>query len=341
MTIALQAWTPRQDLAILKWTRPELIGTKLLPTVTLDKKQDVLVYTPVRNNSLTPQTGRAMGGAFNVNTIDNVRQPIDLTAAEIAFTDQKDLSDVTEMGDLENSMRQLAYNGKPAVAYALETKIAKAFLDGKTTIPTATSADFITTVRERRQYIASQLGDGKIVVAMSQSVYNTLVMDAEIQKQIGKNVSLPVTQGMSAANIQRIQLAAIFGVDDVLIGQNRSWASNTITNVNAVVVACIPEPNQDTRFSVQLGRTACFVQYVSEPTPADGDMGKDDYDAALEWFGPMGNRKAATPFTCSQWTNGASGSVALTVQTFSLPYIFPENTALFDVVMLPGSSASV
>ena len=109
MTISIPAWVPRNDLSLLKWTRPNLIATKLLPTLTLAKKQDVVVYMPQRDNALAVQTGRAMGGAFQLNTIANVREPVDLTASEVAFTDIKDLSDVTEMGDLEVSMRQLAF----------------------------------------------------------------------------------------------------------------------------------------------------------------------------------------------------------------------------------------
>lgn len=337
MTIAIPAWVPRNDLSLLKWTRPALIATRLLPTLTLSKKQDVVVYMPQRDNTLAPQTGRAMGGVFSLNTIANVREPIDLTASEVAFTDIKDLSDVTEMGDLEVSMRQLAFQGKPAVAYAVEVKLAKALMDGKAAIATTGEIDLIKTLREKRQLVASQLGDGMIVAAMSQATFNTVIMMAKVQEQIGKAVSIPVSQAVSAANLARIQLAAILGVDEVLVGQNRAWMDSSIVQKDAILVAVIPEPGVDPKIAVQLGRAATFVNYVSEPTPADGNTGKEDYDDAYMITGSMSNKQYATPFVCSQWAYGIGGAVALTIQSFVEPVIF--NTNLFEVIALPAGSS--
>lgn len=331
------AITARDDLALLPWTRPSLIGTKLLPTMEFFKKQDVIVYAPVRDESLVAQTGRSMGKDFDLNLIPNVRQAIDLTATEIAFTDQKDLSDVVELSDLEVAMKVLAYQGKPVVAYMLEAKIAKAFLDGKAATATTTEKEFINTIRATRQAISAKLADGQIVLAMSQTTYNKVVMMDEVQKQIGKGVSMPYSADMSAANIQRLQVASIFGVDQVLVGQNKSWEASSIVAKGGVIVACIPNPNIDPKLEVQLGRTACFTKYMAAPTPADGATGQQDYDAAVVRTGNGANKEYATPFNCLMWPNAKAGSVALTIQTFSLPYIF--NADLYEVVAPPATAS--
>lgn len=341
MPITLPNWTQRDDLAVLKWTRPSLPGTRFLPTLTVTKKSDVIVYMPVRDDSLTAQTGRGMSGVFDIDNLDNVRKPIDLTSAEIASTQGKDISDIVEMGDLENSMRQMAMNGKPVVMYKLETAIAKELLDHPSALVTSTDmANFIKVVREQRAAISAKLGDGKLGIGMSQATFNKLVVADEIKAQMGKNVSMPYTQDLTVANLQRIQLAAIFGVDEVLIGQNVAWYSDTITNKDAIVIALLPEPGMDPRYVPQLGRTACFVTYVAEPTPADAGAGQDDYDAAIAVAGPGGNKRYSTPFVCSAWTNSARGQVALTTQSFAQPIVM--NPGLMSVVSLPAeASASV
>ena len=336
MTIVVpsQAWVQRPDLAISRWTRPALIGSRILPTYPCSKKSDVIVYMPVRDNSLTAQTGRTMGDSFDITNIDNVRIALDLTAAEIASTQTKDISDIADQGDLERNLWQMSMNSKAVVAYALENATAVALLDGKAEVASATEKAFIKNVREKRQAIASQLGDGKIIVAMSAAVYNTIIAMTEIQAQLGKGVSLPVTQDTTVANLQRIQLAAIFGVDEVLIGQNRAWYADNITTKDAVVVAMVAEPNQDPTFMPQLGRTPVFTQYLAEPTPTDPNAGMMDYDNALLIPGQAA-KVYATPFSCAQIVIPQNNAVGVVTQTFAKPVLFTENTDLFEVVALP------
>lgn len=331
ITVPSSAWIRRDDLALFKWTRPPMIVTRFLPTMPFDKKVDVVVYMPIRDDNQTAQTDRAMGGALDITTIDNVRLPVDLTSSKFEKTFDKDISDIAEQKDLERNLWQMAMNGKAVVAYAVENAGASALLDSQEPIATSTAKDFVLKAKEARQSVSAKLGDGKIIAGMSQAVFNYLVTDTDIKEMIKTTVSIPVTQDMTVANVQKAQLAALIGVDEVQVGQNRAWYADNITNKDAIIIALVPEPNMDPDYIPQLGRTPTFTQYLAAPTPNDPNAGQPDYDESMLFTGGA-VKEYATPFSCAQIVLPGNSSIGVTTQTFAKPVVFPENLEMLKVV---------
>ena len=345
MTISFPGgWIDRKDLALLKFSRPDPIGDILLPTYVMQKFVDIIVYQQQRN-AYSVVTNRANGGAFVFNNLENTRLPIDLTAAKIEFALQKDINQWPEYGTDEYGWRQMAFQSLFQVSVAIENTVAVALLDGKqanlsqNTTAAKAMGTFVANVKTERNNVAKQTGEGRVVVAMSQSVFNNLMGDADLLALIKASVSIPVTQTLTVAQVQKMQLAALFNVDEVLIGQSTAWYASNITQKDCVVVANVAQPGIDPLMSIQLGRLACYMTYVAQETVPNADLGAADYDQS-RMITMQGAKAYAAPWSCAQTLVAANGAVALVTQAYVKPVIF--NAALYAVVGLPTvGSASI
>lgn len=347
MTINIsQAWIDRPDLALMKFTRPMPCGTRFLPSYTCTQLQDVVVYMPQRS-TLTTQDARANGAALEVNMVNNTRKAIDLVPFKVEETAAKDITEFPENGTEENTWRQLGFNALFGLSMKIELRIAKALLDAKAAIAVTGTTEakarnaFLAEVQKQVMTVASQTGSGRVAVGMSQQIYRTIVGWPEFAAMVKAAVTLPVTQAIDGiANIQKMQMAALFNCDEVLTGQDVAWYSATITARDAVFVGVLPTPGMDAQMEIQLGRSAAYIKHIAAPTPTEANEGKGSYDDSLLVPGSSATSKIyAAPWSCAQAVFAANSTAGIVAQSFVQPLVF--NVNLCSIVAMPTVGASV
>ena len=163
---------------------------------------------------------------------------------------------------MESTLGELARKGKTAVAYGNEARIAKVVMD-TVAVPTvsADEAAFVAGVIESVQDLHTM--GMKVAVVMSQKTYNTVrKMTALNLDGITFNLSAgsPVVDGFG---IQRAKMAIAFGVEDILVGQNKAW-NDGVTNKDTVAIVALPDANLDPDAEPQFGRTFVLEQEATD-----------------------------------------------------------------------------
>lgn len=300
----------RPDLSTAEWTKPNLIGSKICPTYVVQAKSGTLYYRAAVNTA-SVQSGRTAGAA--VTSTNSGLSSAAWTLVEKLCRRNRDVSQI-QPGTLDKALMELARQGKTGVAYAAEAMIAKIVLDTATATASAASTQaaadklFLDNVRVAVQAIAAY--GKKVAVVMSQKSYNSTRHNASVQTAIGKYVMAPIGSAMSAADYGMMQLAGIFGADQVLVGQNAAWDNVAFTNNSAVAIVALPDQP-----------AAGWVDLTLEPI-----------------FGIMAVEQGftdnvETPFTCQQGFETTTRSHFIDTVAFLDELVL--NTDLVQAVALP------
>lgn len=235
--------TVRNDLALAPYSDPEMVFNKVAPALVRYEQSGTAWYQPYTANT-TAQTGRAALGAVTANTV---------AAASKSFICNEILSrqemsyDQVRQGyrDLLSAEFAMARLGKRAVGDALELQLATALLaspedlSGETNLPGAVES------------LASILADkapGKVALVLSSALFGALKSNDEVKARM-RNTGVVLGEGGDARRITREQLAAVMGVDEVIVGPGRVW--NTPGAKTAALVVLPTEglaPNEEAQY---------------------------------------------------------------------------------------------
>lgn len=294
----------RNDLAYAEYSNPEYIHEELAPTFKVAQQSGTMHYQPVNADSAAI-TNRGNLGTIDITGAGSASKPFN--AGEILKRAELDVKEVEQCyADLMRAQLALARIGKRAVDGAIETALATALIGGEVDADLSTS----TTKPEDVEALAYQLYDkapGEVALVLPSQVFTRLKADANVQARM-RNTGVAIGEGGDPRKITAAQLAAIFGVNRVLIGNNRIWGA--INNTCGALVA-IPNGELSPREEVQFARTVVY------------DTGEQD----------------GFPFTCESWFDNQHLGHAVDTRANAACMILNADLAISIKFFADGTSA--
>ena len=260
--------TVRNDLAILPYSDPEMVFPKVAPVLRKYVPSGTEYYTPY-NSDVTAQTGRTALGDITAHAVGSASTSFN--CAEIIDRENMsyDAIKASYRDDLRAEMA-MARVGKRAVSDKLDLQLKTALLGSPEDIH---SESDICGAVEALAWTLADKAYGKIALVLSTKCFTALKGVSAIKDRM-KNMGIFQADG-DPRRITEAQMAAAFGVDEIVVGPNRVWGSGAGASCGALVVKPTPElyPNEE----VQYARTFAYEF-------AEGGDG---------WL----------PFLCEVWTN--------------------------------------
>ena len=251
--------TKRPDLASAEYTSTGYLHELLAPTLKRLQKGGTLYYTPL-SSGVTAQTNRAALGAVTANT--KASASTSFGCSEI-LSRQRMSYDEVEQGydDLLHAELEMAFDGKNAVETVLETAIATALVGtGASPVDLTSSDEVIETISADAADLMDKAPDCRIALVVSQKVFNLLKSNATVTDRM-KNVGIAVGEGGDPRTVTAAQLAAVLGIDEVLVGKSSIWGAT-----KAALVA-LPHKEKAQNQEAQLARTLVYQTSDSADIP--------------------------------------------------------------------------
>lgn len=250
--------TIRPDLQSAEFSRPAFITDIVMPPLMKDQIAGNLYYQKVLADN-TAQTGRA-----NADTIGAINEHI-VAAASKTFNcseirDRQKMSYTQSKGyaDLLHAELAMARLAKRAWFNSIETKTAKALLGGDALDLTASGADIPADIENAVAELQDK-APGKIAFVVSSRNFTKLKTVESIKDRM-KNTGVAIGEGGNAREVTAAQLAAILGVDELLIAPNDVWyngmTADTLEGNGALVV--LPDASIEPVEEIQYGRTIFY-----------------------------------------------------------------------------------
>lgn len=209
--------TVRNDLAIAPYSDPEMVFTKVAPALVRYEEAGTAWYQPYTAD-VTAQTNRNPLGAVTANAVAAASKPF--TCGEILSRQEMSYDQVRQgYRDLLSAEFAMARLGKRAVGDTLELALATALLANPEDLSSSTNLPGDV------EALASALADkapGRVALVLSASLFGALKADDEVKARM-RNTGVILGEGGDARRITKEQLAAVFGVDEVIVGPGRVW----------------------------------------------------------------------------------------------------------------------
>ena len=236
--------TVRNDLAILPYSDPEMVFPKVAPVLTKYAPSGTEYYTPW-NQDVTAQTGRNPLGDITAHAVGAASA--NYNCAEIIDRENMsyDAIKASYRDDLRAEM-SMARIGKRAVSDKLELQLKSALLSSPEDIHSETD---ICGAVEALAWTLADKAYGKIALVLSTKCFTALKGVSAIKDRM-KNMGIFANDG-DPRRITEAQMAAAFGVDEVIVGCNRVWGSGAGATCGALVIKPTEGlfPNEEVQFA--------------------------------------------------------------------------------------------
>ncbi len=288
----------REDLEQLE-TNPYLgfIGGQVMPPVEVQTKQGKVYYQTLTSDS-TAETGRSQGTAPSRTFLTKSSQ--DWSASEVIKRYAMERDEVKQYGGVEVADRVGGMASKRSVERALEEAIAKDVLTNSSATVDDIQDSFLKTAQTGLKAIHRYPGEKALVC--SYSVFHRLMRYDEIKNRF--DLSSVALSGQNARDIVQRQpaalemaLAAIIGVDRVLVGDDDQWYDADSDMEQRVALMALPNTESfshtmDPVFGKQFvylpdGQNRYFVESFY-----DDDDKTNNYDAAAYYSNEVFNTGA-------------------------------------------------
>ena len=252
----IDTMTRRADLEDIEVSFPNpFLVEKIAPYFVRGQNGGTLYYQALQD-APTAQVGR------NTASLADISSTV-IAASTTSFSMQECRARISMSYDqVKGYLNQdaadiaMARMAKRAFYLAIEKECAKALLHSNNPVngisnPLATIDAEVAKLRDKAY------GTGKMALSMSHTVFANLKNNEAIQKRmISTGV---IVDGLSPRYVSPEQLAAAFGVDEVLVGADISWKRG----VNAadrgnVGLSLLPTPEVDPAEEPQFARTLIF-----------------------------------------------------------------------------------
>lgn len=213
--------TIRPDLQSAEFARPEFLTDIIAPPLVRDQSAGTLYYQSVKKD-VKAQTGRA-----NAATIGEITENIlaaatkTFSCAEIRSRQKMSYTQVKGYADLLHAELAMARIAKRAWYDQIEISTAKAMLGAANHVDLSASDDILGSIED----VAASLQDkapGKVALVISSRNFTRLKANEGVKDRM-KNTGVVLGAGGDPRNVTTEQLAAILGVDKVLVGRNDCW----------------------------------------------------------------------------------------------------------------------
>lgn len=258
----------RPDLQTAEFSRPPFLTDIILPPLMREQIAGTLYYQAVASD-VTAQSGRA-----NASTIGDITEHIvsaaskTFSCSEIRDRQKMSYTQVKGYADLLHAELAMARIAKRAWFSKVETTTARVLLGAASpTDLSGTSADIASSLENAVAELQDK-APGKVALVLSSRNFTRLKTDSNIKDRM-KNTGVVLGAGGDPRNVTAEQLAAILGVDQILIGPNDVWhtamkKANSTGQTdgfdyqgNAALVV-LPDPAVDPVEEIQLGRTIYY-----------------------------------------------------------------------------------
>ncbi len=243
--------TKRPDLAAAEYTSTGYLHRIVAPALPVFQQGGTLYYLPASART-TAQKGRASLG--EVTAANFAAESKVFACQEIISRKRMGYAEVTQgYSDLLTAELDMAAAGKDEVEAAIETALATELL--KTPEDISASANIPGAIEEIASELMDKAPDQEVALILSSKVFTALKSNEEIKARM-RNTGIAIGEGGDPRSVTAAQMAAIFGVNQVLVGKTSIWGTTS------GVLAMLPHREKAQNQEAQLARV---VTYTAEP----------------------------------------------------------------------------
>lgn len=244
----------RPDLEEQVVTLPNYIIPDILPPLEKTQQAGTLYYWDYAEDNAA-QAGRNAGGQATITNNKVVATTVAYACAEIRARHSMSYNEVMGYKSLDHAEYALGRMSKRSWHNKVEIDGAKALLDVDS--PTVISTDILGGI-EAAVGDLMDLAMGPVGIAMSNRNFITLKNTAAVQKR-AQAYTTALVDG-KPAKVTPEAMAAVFGVDKVLVGADTNWYSGLdAADRDNIAVFVIPDKDADCREQIQLGRIVYYT----------------------------------------------------------------------------------
>lgn len=267
----------RNDLRDAPYSAPELTHERLAPTLVRYQEAGTLWYQPYAQD-VTAQTTRAALGDVTANTQGAASTPY--ACGEIL--DRQRMSYDAIRQSYRDELRAdlaMARLGKRAVDDQIELAMANALLANPTDLSASTNLP--GDVENLAWGLIDRAPGSRCVLTISGRLFTTLKANAQIDARM-KNIGIAVGEGGDPRRVTAAQMAAVLGVDEVIVAPNRVWvtmvSAGTLgaTGAKCGVLSMLPDGALQPNEEVQLGRVISYQFGETDSFPFEVTSWDDD-----------------------------------------------------------------
>jgi len=271
--------TPRKDLQAEPFKVPEFIGGLIFPATARNQVAGTFYFQQPQNDP-SAQYARDTAAVAEINKTTIAAVPGTFSCLEIRGRVRMGYDQVKGYGGLDRAELVMSRMAKRAFFNKTETLAAKALLEPGDGVTPVNATVNTATVIEGQIPLVQDKAPGKVALVMSSKTFTSLKLLPDIKERM-KNTGIVLGAGGDARHVTAEQLAAIFGVDQILIGPNNIWVDAVAAGArNNCALVVLPDGSKDPAEEVQLGRFFYF-QWDAEAEQYQVESFHDD-DADAE-----------------------------------------------------------
>jgi len=274
----------RRDLEAIEVNAPEsYIGGKVLPTLNVAEKSGTFLYKTITADAAA-QVGRVAGVAPTRTLLTD--SSASYTVAEAIQRYGVVKSEEKQMGGIAIVDRLGAVASKRSVLRAMEDSIAGTVIDGDgTDVSTAIIDGILDAGKQVKRYA------GKLTLVMSYSAFRWTIQQTEITSKMAFN-GWKLENASDVLSMQPVvlksMLSGMFGVDELLIGDDDHWA--VTGHADTIALVKVPEATEFShKLDPVLGRTMVYLPDGEQPFEIESfysDIDKTNNYDCTAWYQP-------------------------------------------------------
>lgn len=254
----------RPDLEALPIAqRPFYATDKIFPLLPKAMRQGTLYYSDIIAD-VSAQTGRTAGNAPTENTISDQQTTFNLENDEFIDREKIPDGDIAGLGGLDAAQQKAARKGKRAVGNAIEDLTVANILANGSVSYTDVGTNLVRAVGLGKSNLMDYEGVNRIALCISKRLFDLIKTIDEI-KTVMAYTGVPLTTLQDVRGVSPNQVAGALGVDEILIGNNTQWYSESATYQDRAALVALPDPGMEPDETVQVGRTLWFSATGSIP----------------------------------------------------------------------------
>lgn len=259
--------TVRPDLATAEYTSTGYLHEIIAPTLKVFQKGGTLYYTPYATRG-TAQTSRSALGSVTATTMASASKTF--SCGEI-LSRKKMSYDEVEQGysDLLTAELDMAAAGKDEVEASIETSLATALLDANSAKDLTASTNLPGDIENYAAELMDKAPDCEIALAISSTLFTSMKANGEIKARM-QNTGIAVGEGGDPRAVTAAQLAAVLGVNRVLVGKSSIWGKHY------AALVMLPHAEKAQNQEAQLARTVAYMTSPADGIPFTCESFEDD-----------------------------------------------------------------
>ena len=248
----------RPDLEVQEVSLPPYIVEKILPYLPREQEAGNLYYQSYKTD-VAAQTGRNTAAISPITASIISASSTSFSCSEVRKRIKMGYNQVRGYGDLAHAEYAMARMAKRSFYNTIEIACAVALQDVDS--PTNAISDPVSAIDAAATALRDK-GIGRLALVCSNFNFVRLKNDPTVKARM-LNTGVAI-RDLEPRYITVEQLAAVLGVDEVLIGRDDLWHSG----INAedrgnIALVVLPNKEEDCAEAVQLGRTI-FFDYDSD-----------------------------------------------------------------------------